>query len=138
MPSSESQVKRQTLIPAGGPPWWRSGEEYTCQCRGHSSNPCSQKIPQAKRQLSPCAWSLCSPTREATHGKWRVAPTHRNKRKPVSSNEHPAQPNTHTHKIPTGGFGKASHTEPSRERWHLPGTFSQSSLHTCWLWHSKS
>ena len=64
--------------------------------QGHNSDPCSHKIPRAKRQLSPCAGSPCSPTREATHGKWRVAPTHRNKRKPASSSEHPARPHTHT------------------------------------------
>ena len=62
-------------------PWWRSGWETACQCRGHGFDPWSGKIPQAAEQLSPwattteptchnywspCAYSPCSATREAT------------------------------------------------------------------------
>ena len=57
----------------GGLPWWSGGWESACQCRRHRFNPCSRKILQSSRQLSPCTtsywsprvWSLCS-TREAT------------------------------------------------------------------------
>ena len=64
-----------------GLPWWRSGWESACQCRGHGFEPWSRKIPHAAEQLSPCAiitepmchnywslhaWSLCSTAREAT------------------------------------------------------------------------
>ena len=34
--------------------WWHSGEESTCQCRGHRSDPWSRKIPYAVEQLSQC------------------------------------------------------------------------------------
>ena len=38
-----------------GLPWWCSGWESTCQCRGHGFEPWSRKIPHATEQLSPCA-----------------------------------------------------------------------------------
>ena len=37
-----------------GLPWWRSGKESACQCRGHGFEPWSGKIPHAVEQLSPC------------------------------------------------------------------------------------
>ena len=36
-------------------PWWLSGKESTCRCRGHWFNPWSKKIPHAMGQLSLCA-----------------------------------------------------------------------------------
>ena len=47
-----------------GLPWWSSGYEYTCHCRGHGFDSWSRKIPHALEQLSPCAW-----TTEPTHPK---------------------------------------------------------------------
>ena len=38
-----------------GLPWWRSGWESACQCRGHGFEPWSGKIPHAAEQLSPWA-----------------------------------------------------------------------------------
>ena len=38
-----------------GLPWWRSGWESACQCRGHGFEPRSGKIPHAMEQLSPWA-----------------------------------------------------------------------------------
>ena len=38
-----------------GLPWWRSGWESACQCRGHGFEPWSGKIPHAAEQLSLCA-----------------------------------------------------------------------------------
>ena len=35
-----------------GLPWWRSGYESACQCRGHKFEPWSGKIPRAAEQLS--------------------------------------------------------------------------------------
>ena len=70
-------------------PWWRSGWESVCQCRGHGFEPCSGKIPHAAEQLSPCATTTepmcnnygspcakipCSATREAWTPHQRVAP----------------------------------------------------------------
>ena len=37
-----------------GLPWWRSGWESACQCRGHGFEPWSGMIPHAAEQLSPC------------------------------------------------------------------------------------
>ena len=37
-----------------GLPWWSSGKESACQCRGCGFNPWSRKIPHAEGQLSPC------------------------------------------------------------------------------------
>ena len=34
-------------------PWWHSGWEFACQCRGHRFNPLSRKIPHATEQLKP-------------------------------------------------------------------------------------
>ena len=36
-------------------PWWSSGQESACQCRGHRFNPWCGKIPHAEEQLSPSA-----------------------------------------------------------------------------------
>ena len=49
-----------------GLPWWLSGKEFVCQCRGHGFNPWAGKIPHTVEQLSLCAttttesvlWSL--------------------------------------------------------------------------------
>ena len=38
-----------------GLPWWRSGWESACQCRGHGFEPWSGKIPHAVEQLGPWA-----------------------------------------------------------------------------------
>jgi len=38
-----------------GLPWWSSGEEFACRCRGHGFDPWSGKIPHASGQLCPCA-----------------------------------------------------------------------------------
>ena len=36
-------------------PWWRSGWEPACQCRGHGFEPWSGNIPHATEQLGPWA-----------------------------------------------------------------------------------
>ena len=41
--------------PSHGLPWWRSGWESACQCRGHGFEPWSGRIPHAAEQLGPCA-----------------------------------------------------------------------------------
>ena len=38
-----------------GLPWWRSGWESACQCKGHGFEPWSGKIPHAAEQLGPWA-----------------------------------------------------------------------------------
>ena len=41
-----------------GLPWWYSGLESACWCRGHGFDPWSRKIPHAVEQLSPCATTM--------------------------------------------------------------------------------
>ena len=41
--------------PIFGLPWWRSGWESACRCRGHGFEPWSGKIPHAAEQLGPWA-----------------------------------------------------------------------------------
>ena len=45
-----------------GLPWWRSGWESACQCRGHGFEPWSGKIPHAAEQLGPwaCVSGACA------------------------------------------------------------------------------
>ena len=54
-----------------GLPWWRSGWESACQCRGHGFDPWSGKIPHAAEQLGPWA---------TTTEPARLEPVPRNKR----------------------------------------------------------
>ena len=54
-----------------GLPWWRSGWESACQCRGHGFAPWSGKIPHAAEQLGPWA---------TTTEPVRLEPVLRNKR----------------------------------------------------------
>ena len=87
-----------------GLPWWRSGWESACRCRGHGFEPWSGKIPHAAEQLGPWAttteparlepvlrnerprwWEACAP-------RWGVAPACHNWRKPSHRNEDPTQP----------------------------------------------
>ena len=43
----------KTKINKWGLPWWRSGWESACQCRGRGFKPWSGNIPHAAEQLSP-------------------------------------------------------------------------------------
>ena len=64
------------IINGQGLPWWSSGEDSACQCRGHRSHPWSGKIPHAEGQLS-----LCAPTTEA-----HMCPNHRSPHALVAQN----------------------------------------------------
>ena len=70
-----------------GLPWWRSGSESSCQCRGHGFEPWSGKIPHAAEQLSPWATTTAArvprayapqqekpPQWEARAPQWRPNP----------------------------------------------------------------
>ena len=89
-----------------GLPWWLSGKESTCQCRGHGFDPWSRKISHASEQLSPCATILkplhpkaCAlqqgkqPQWEA-HPSWHLESSSHSPKleKSPSTNEDPAQP----------------------------------------------
>ena len=69
-----------------GLPWWHSGWESACQCRGHGFEPWSGKIPHAAEQLG-----LWATTTEPAHlepvlrnkrGRDSERPTHRNEEWP--------------------------------------------------------
>ena len=62
-----------------GLPWWCSGWESACQCRGHGFEPWSGKIPHAAEQLGPWG-TIAEPA--------RLEPVLRNKR--GRNNERPA------------------------------------------------
>ena len=75
-------------------PWWYSGQESTCQSKGHWFNLWSKKIPHAKEHLS-----LCTTVTELTRLKPGTGETTVLKNLlPVTreqlacSNEDPAQP----------------------------------------------
>ena len=46
-------TKNELLKKILGLPWWRSGWDSACQCRGHGFVPRSGKIPHAAEQLGP-------------------------------------------------------------------------------------
>ena len=61
-----------------GLPWWLSGKENACQCRGHRLDPWSGKIPYATKQTSWCVRApqpalqrLGTATTEPTCGNYR-------------------------------------------------------------------
>ena len=72
--------------PETGLPWWHSGWESACQCRGHRFNPWSGKIPHDAEQLSPCA-TTTGPAPVLCNKR-----SHRNE-KPAHRNEAPARRN---------------------------------------------
>ena len=88
-----------------GLPWWRSGWESACQCRGHGFEPWSGKMPHAAEQLGPWAtllslrvWSLCS----ATRGQDSERPAHRDEEWPplatTRESPHTEMKTQHNHK----------------------------------------
>ena len=96
-----------------GLPWWRSGWESACQCRGHGFEPWAGRIPHAAEQLGPWA-TAAEPahlepvlhnkrgrdSEEARAPRWRAAPTCRNWRKPSHRNEDPTQPKINKRTFP--------------------------------------
>ena len=93
-----------------GLPWWRSGWESACQCRGHGFEPWSGKIPYAAEQLGPWAtitepahlepvlcskrgrdsegpahhdeeWPPLATTRESPHTETKTQHSHKKKKK---------------------------------------------------------
>ena len=85
-----------------GLPWWRSGWESACQCRGHGFEPWSERIPHAAEQLNPWATATeparlepvlrnCKRPRqwEARAPRWKVAPARCNWRKALAQKRRP-------------------------------------------------
>ena len=72
-----------------GLPWWRSGWESACQCRGHGFEPWSGKIPHAAEQQSPWATTTepacLEPVLRNKRGRDRERPAHRDEEWPPLS-----------------------------------------------------
>ena len=81
-----------------GFPWWRSGWESACQCRGHGFEPWSGKIPRAVEQLGPWA---------TTTEPARLEPVLRNRR--GHDSERPAH--SHEEWPPLAATGESPRTE---------------------------
>ena len=64
-----------------GLPWWRSGWESACQCRGHGFEPWSGKTPHAAEQLGPWATTTepacLEPVLRNKRGRDSERPAHR-------------------------------------------------------------
>ena len=64
-----------------GLPWWRSGWESACQCRGHGFEPWSGEIPHAAEQLGPWATTTeharLEPVLHNKRGRDSERPVHR-------------------------------------------------------------
>ena len=87
-----------------GLPWWCSGWESACQCRGHGFEPWSGRIPHAVEQLGPWA-TITEPARvepvlRNKRGRDSERPAHRNegwpplattRESPHTRNEDPTQ-----------------------------------------------
>ena len=88
-----------------GLPWWHSGWESACQCRGHGFEPFSGKIPHAAEQLGPWATTAepahLEPVLRNKRGRDSERPAHHDeewpplaatREKPSHRNEDPTQP----------------------------------------------
>ena len=64
-----------------GLPWWRSGWESACQCRGHGFEPWSGKIPHAAERLGPWA-TITEPVLRNKTGCDSERPAHRDEEWP--------------------------------------------------------
>ena len=69
-----------------GLPWWHSGWESACQCRGHGFEPWAGKIPHAAEQLGPWATAAeparLEPVLRNKRGRDSERPAHRNEEWP--------------------------------------------------------
>ena len=89
-----------------GLPWWHSGWESACRCRGHGFEPWSGKIPHAAEQLGP--WTTVTeparlePVLHNKRGRNNERPAHRDEERPplAATRESPrAETKTqHSHK----------------------------------------
>ena len=69
-----------------GLPWWRSGWESACRCRGRGFEPWSGKIPHATEQLGPCTTTTeparLEPVLQNKRGRDSERPVHRDEEWP--------------------------------------------------------
>ena len=86
-PQSNQNESLSLWLKSGyGLPWWRSGWESACQCRGHGFEPWSGKIPQAAEQLGPWATTTeparLEPVLRNKRGRDSERPAHGNEERP--------------------------------------------------------
>ena len=90
-----------------GLPWWCSGWESACQCRGHGFEPWSGKIPHTAEQLGPWA-TITEPARlepvlRNKRGRDSERPVHRNGEWPplatTRESPHTETKTQHSHKL---------------------------------------
>ena len=93
--TSLSHLKKLTELP-----WWRSGWESACQCRGHGFEPWSGRIPHAAERLGPWA---------TTTEPARLEPVLRNKR--GHGSERPAHRNEEWPSLAATGEGPSTETK---------------------------
>ena len=91
----DAKILNKILV---GLPWWHSGWESACRCRGHGFEPWSEKIPHAAEQLGPWA---------TTTEPARLEPVLRNKR--GCDSERPAHRNEEW--PPLAATRESPHTE---------------------------
>ena len=54
----ECEIKSAAEGAGWGHPWWFSGWESACQCRGHGFDPWFRRIPHAAGQVGPCVTAI--------------------------------------------------------------------------------
>ena len=79
-------IRNWDKITINGLPWWRSGWESACQCRGRGFAPWSGKIPHAAERLGPWA-TITEPARLEPvlwnkRGRDNERPAHRDEERP--------------------------------------------------------
>ena len=84
--STSGYLSKENKNPNSGLPWWCSGWESACQCRGHGFEPWSGKIPHAVEQLGPWA-TITEPVRlepvlHNKRGRDNERPAHRDEEWP--------------------------------------------------------
>ena len=84
--SLTSKQTTQSKNKQKGLPWWCSGWESACQCRGHGFEPWSGEIPHAIEQLGPWATTTeparLEPVRRNKRGHDSERPAHRDEEWP--------------------------------------------------------
>ena len=117
-----SRVKKQCICifknQDGELPWWHSGWESACQCRGHGFEPWSGKIPHAAEHLGPWATTTeparLEPVPHNKRGHDSERPAHRDEEWPplAATRESPRtkrRPNTAKNKL-----------KKKKSRWDFP------------------
>ena len=84
--TSVKHINNRVKESVEGLPWWRSGWESACQCRGRGFEPWSGRIPHAAGQLDPWATAAeparLEPVLRSRRGRDGERPAHRSEEWP--------------------------------------------------------